>query len=276
MVALGKVEKIWRYLVKGMQGEVFAGFGGVMKNIIRVTALIWIVGFTNTTVAGETEGEIFGGKASGWASLGTDRVFRGESETQTSDVPSLQGSFTWTHDSGIYLGYWAGTNKFDTEPAIYAESGPYVGITNDIGDTGFNYNVFWFQYFYHKDDDSPPNHYSELWMNLSKQFGQVHLNLEVSPTTSDWFNIDGLRGLHVALTPTIKLSQGFSLSGTVGKQRFNNDAFPEWSYWEAGVFYVYQDYKFDLRYHDTNFKPGIDKVSELFEDKLVFTISKNF
>ena len=65
MVALGKVEKIWRYLVKGMQGEVFAGFGGVMKNIIRVTALIWIVGFTNTTVAGETEREIFGGKASG-------------------------------------------------------------------------------------------------------------------------------------------------------------------------------------------------------------------
>lgn len=48
-----------------MQSQVFAGFDGVMKNIIRVTALIWIVGFTNTTVAGETEREIFGGKASG-------------------------------------------------------------------------------------------------------------------------------------------------------------------------------------------------------------------
>ena len=61
-----------------MQSQVFAGFDGVMKNIIRVTALIWIVGFTNTTVAGETEGEIFGGKASGWMSLGTDRVLVSE------------------------------------------------------------------------------------------------------------------------------------------------------------------------------------------------------
>lgn len=247
-----------------------------MKNIFRATVLIWIVGFANNVVAGETEEGLFGGKVSSWVSLGTDRVFRGESETQTSDVPSLQTKFTWTHDSGVFLGYWVGTNKFDVEPGIYAESGPYIGVANAIGDTGFNYNVFWFQYFYHKDDDSAPNHYSELWMNLSKQFGQVHLNLEVTPTTSDWFNIKGLRGLHVGLTPSIKLSQRFSLSGTVGKQMFNNDDFPEWSYWEAGVFYVYEGYKFDLRYHDTDFKPGINQVSELFEDKLVFNISKSF
>jgi len=34
MTVLGKIEKVWRYPVKGMQGEeiseVFTGFGGVM------------------------------------------------------------------------------------------------------------------------------------------------------------------------------------------------------------------------------------------------------
>ncbi|KKM75767.1 hypothetical protein LCGC14_1386940, partial [marine sediment metagenome] len=91
--------------------------------------------------------EVLGGKFSTWVEFASDYVFRGESETNDGKIPSLKAAITWTHSSGIYLGYYAANNLFpgdDSEgnnPKINAIYGPYVGYaTKDIAGTGINYN----------------------------------------------------------------------------------------------------------------------------------------
>jgi hypothetical protein len=92
---------------------------------------------------------VFGGKFSTWIELASDYVFRGESETNSGKIPSLKGSITWTHNSGIYLGLYMANNLFpggdsaQNNPDINAVYGPYIGYaTKDIKETGINYNGF--------------------------------------------------------------------------------------------------------------------------------------
>ena len=76
----------------------------------------------------QNEPGLLGGDFTGWVEFGNERMFRGNSETQNSDILSLQGLLTWTHaDTGLYVGYWEATKKFDIAPDSYAESGPYIG-----------------------------------------------------------------------------------------------------------------------------------------------------
>lgn len=233
---------------------------------------------SSQTDADATEHDFLGGDFSTWVSIGNDRVFRGESETQNTDVPSVQASYTWTHESGFYLGYWGGTNKFDSVPSIYAESGPYVGMAGAIGDTGFNYNIFYFKYYYHGDTQAAFN-YSELWMNLSRQFGDLNVNLEVTPTLTDWFGIDGLDGLNTALTFSYDAGNDWTVSSTVGKQDFDKtsgtNSFPDWVHWDLGVTKAWKGFSIDVRYHDTDFDRS-DDPNEIFQSRLVFNISKSF
>ena len=120
-----------------------------MKNFIKLALLFLTILFTLNVSAYEentqNQSSFLGGDFTGWLEFGNERMFRGNSETQNSDILSLQGLLTWTHaDTGFYLGYWAATNKFDIAPDINAESGPYLGKlgTTKIGRMEFNYNIF--------------------------------------------------------------------------------------------------------------------------------------
>ncbi len=161
-----------------------------------------------------------GGKFSTWMELASDYVFRGESETNDGEIPSIKGSITWTHSSGLYLGYYGANNLFPgndqagNNPFINAIWGPYVGYAKkDIGGTGLNYNGMLFQYVYPGSSDS---NYLEMFNYLDKQFGPVNIKLEYSPTITDWFGVEGLQSHNIAIHPSVSLPHGFTLSGGVG------------------------------------------------------------
>jgi len=254
----------------------------MINNILKSASILTIAAASlgvTTASANTEEHDFLGGDFSGWVSAGTDRVFRGESETDDGKVPSFQGMYTWTHESGFYAGYWAGTNKFGTVPSVYAESGPYIGKFGAIGDTGFNYNIFAFQYYYHGETKEAFD-YAELWINVSRQFGDFNLNLEVTPTLSDWFGIKGLDGLNVALTGKYDAGDGWGFSGTYGKQDFSKtsgaNSFPDWNFWDVGVNKNFGNgWDIDVRYHDTDFEKSADPAGA-WDSKFVVNISRSF
>ncbi|MEX1199277.1 MAG: TorF family putative porin [Methylophaga sp.] len=241
--------------------------------------------------------EVFGGKFSTWVEFASDYVFRGESETNDGDIPSLKGAITWTHNTGVYLGYYLANNMFpgnDSEgnnPKINAIWGPYVGYsTQDIAGTGLNYNGMFFQYVYPGDRDS---NYLEMFNYVDKQFGKVNMKLEYSPTLTDWFGVEDLQSHNIAIHPSYSLPHGFTLSGSLGYQFFNNSG-PnldangngkeelDWTHWSVGISRNVFGFNVDLRYHDTDIKEGkhdfygFDNNHQIVDERYVISVSKSF
>ncbi len=238
-----------------------------------------------------------GGKFSTWVEFASDYVFRGESETNDGDIPSLKAAITWTHPSGFYLGYYGANNLFpgdDAEgnnPHINALWGPYAGYSvKDIGGTGINYNGMFFQYIYPGDRDS---NYLEMFNYVDKQFGRFNLKLEYSPTITDWFGVEDLQSHNVAVHPSVSLPYGLTLSGGVGYQFFDNkgpsldadgDGKEEldWWHWNIGLSRNVFGFNVDVRYHDTDIKKGdhdfygFDSNHQIVDDRVMISVSKSF
>lgn len=240
---------------------------------------------------------VFGGKFSTWVELASDYVFRGESETNDGKIPSIKAAITWTHSSGVYLGYYGANNLFpgdDAEgnnPHINAVWGPYIGYaTKDIAGTGINYNGMFFQYVYPGDRDS---NYLEMFNYIDKQFGRLNLKLEYSPTITDWFGVEDLQSHNVAIHPSWSLPYGFTLSGGVGYQFFNNSGPSldangdgkediDWWHWNVGLSRNVYGFNVDVRYHDTDIKKGehdfygFDSNHQIVDDRVMISVSKSF
>lgn len=241
--------------------------------------------------------EFLGGKFSTWVEFASDYVFRGESETNDGDIPSLKGSITWTHNTGVYLGYYLANNLFpgdDSEgnnPKINAIWGPYIGYTTkNILGSGINYNGMFFQYVYPGDRDS---NYLEMFNYIDKQFGKWNLKLEYSPTITDWFGVEDLQSHNIAIHPSVLLGHGITLSGGVGYQFFDNSG-PSldangngkeelnWTHWNIGISRNMFGFNVDLRYHDTDIKEGehdfygFENNHQIVDERYVISVSKSF
>ena len=66
--------------------------------------------------------------------------------TQTSDNAAIQGGIDYSHESGLYAGTWLSNIDFGGKEN--AEVDLYAGFGNDIGDTGFSYDVGIIYYWY--------------------------------------------------------------------------------------------------------------------------------
>lgn len=240
---------------------------------------------------------LLGGKFTTWVEFASDYVFRGESETNDGKIPSLKAAITWSHPSGLYLGYYGANNLFPggdpagNNPDINAIWGPYIGYsTKDIAGTGINYNGMFFQYVYPGSSDS---NYLEMFNYWDTQIGQLNLKLEYSPTITDWFGVKGLQSHNIAIHPSYALPHNFVLSGGVGYQFFNNhgpnlDANANgkeelnWWHWNVGVSRKMFGYNVDLRYHDTNIKEGhhdfygFPSNHQIVDQRYVISVSKSF
>lgn len=276
-----------------------------MKKLLTA-GLVGLTALSSMSVvaADEAENDFMGGNFTGWVEFGNERMFRGNSETQNSEIPSLQGLLTWTHaDTGIYAGYWMATNKFDLVPSIYAESGPYVGKFGSaaLGNFDFNYNVFIWHYIYHNSDDRvagdsalgnqgaqsqfEPN-YTELWFTANKDVtDDLNIYVEFVPTLDAWFGTKTASGsdnmgYEAAITPTYQLGDGWAINATLGYQWFSNpEVTPvgDWMYGIVGLTKSFNEgWKASLSYHATNVQSGREDPTEIWDDHIVGSISKSF
>lgn len=222
--------------------------------------------------------KLFNGTFSGSLEIATDYVFRGESEVVDGEIPAVKGSFTWTHENGVYAGLFGATNKFESTPDIYAVLAPYIGKSGSFGDSGITYNAFVFHYTYPGVEDMD---YTELWMKVAKEFNGVKLELEVTPTLNDWFGVDGWSGVNYALHPSTTFANGVTLSGSIGYQELSGDGAEGWTHWNLGLSKAFYGLTLDLRYHDTDVTSthkvyGSEQGLKIFEERVVFGITKGF
>lgn len=93
----------------------------------------------------------------------TDYLFRGIS--LTSEDPAIQGSFDYSHSSGLYAGTWASNLSGDTSIEVDA----YAGFANEFGDSGIGYDVSVLHYMY-PGDSGTSSDYTEFFGSLSYSY----------------------------------------------------------------------------------------------------------
>jgi len=80
------------------------------------------------------------------ANLGVQSNYYFRGVTQTDDKAAVSGGIDYNHDSGFYLGTWASNVDFGGKEDMEVDL--YAGFGNDIGDTGFNYDLSVWYYWY--------------------------------------------------------------------------------------------------------------------------------
>ncbi|SFD09337.1 TorF family putative porin [Pseudoalteromonas denitrificans] len=248
-----------------------------MSSLVKLICGISLFVSSLYAVASDDD-ELLNGSFSGSIKIATDYVFRGESEVADGEIPAIQASFTWTHNSGFYTGLFGSTNKFESTPDIYAVIGPYIGQSGELSTSGINYNVFVFHYMYPGADNLD---YTELWIKASKKLGDITYEFEITPTLNDWFGVKGWDGINYAFHPSITLNNDINLSGSIGYQELNGQGAEGWTHWNMGISKAFYGITLDLRYHDTNVDSshkvyGSEQGLKIFDERVVFSISKSF
>ncbi|TMM46436.1 TorF family putative porin [Colwellia ponticola] len=250
----------------------------VTHNINRLLISSMLLSIPFVTLAEQSKDKLFNGTFSGFVEIGTDYVFRGESEVADGDIPAVKASFTWTHEEGYYAGVFSATNKFDSTPDIRAVLAPYIGKFGTFGNSDISYNVFLYHYTYPGVDDMD---YTELWMKVAKDFGPVKIELEVTPTLNDWFGVDGWSGVNYAVHPSKTFENGITLSGSLGYQDLSGEGAQGWTHWNLGLSKDFYGLNIDVRYHDTDVDSshkvyGSEQGQRIFNERFVFSVSKAF
>ncbi len=228
--------------------------------------------------AEQSKEQFLNGTFSGSAGIATDSVFRGESTVADGDIPAISAGFTWTHNDGFYAGVSGATAQYESTPDIRSSLSPYIGKFGTLGDSDITYNVVLYHYTYGGSSDS---NYTELWMEVAKDFGPVNMKLEVTPTLDDWFGAKGWSGVNYAIHPSTTFDNGIKLSGAVGYQDLSGEGAEGWTHWNLGVSTEFHGLTVDLRYHgsdvDSSHKVyGDPQGLKIFDDRIVFGVSKSF
>jgi len=250
----------------------------VIKTANRVLVGTMLLSCPLLASAEQNTEEFLNGTFSGSAGMATDSVFRGESTVADGDIPAISAGFTWTHESGIYTGVSGATAQYESTPDIRSSLSPYIGKFGTFGNTGITYNVVLYHYTYAGSSDS---NYTELWMEVAKDFGPVNMKLEVTPTLDDWFGAEGWSGINYAIHPSTTFDNGITLSGSVGYQDLSGEGAEGWGHWNLGVSKEFYGLNVDFRYHDSTMDSshpvyGDEQGLRIFDSRFVFGVSKSF
>lgn len=146
---------------------------------------------------------------SGSVALFSDYVFRGLS--QTDEKPALQGSFTYTHDSGLYAGVWVSNVDFGDGFGSGTELDTYIGFGTQMTDQlGLDLQLV--RYNYAGLDDNNAFEYNELLVNVNYN--------EIVTGTIGWSNdvfASGENGLYLAVGASYPLSEALAMNANVGR-----------------------------------------------------------
>jgi uncharacterized protein (TIGR02001 family) len=248
---------------------------GAMQRRLGVSALaVAALGLASAAQAQSDDGVDFG-TFGGSASMSTDYVFRGISNTD--EKPQVQVDFNWSHSSGVYAGVWGSNTDFGGDSSV--EIDPYIGYAGSIGDTGFSYDVGYWQYIY--PDSGDDRDYGEFYGIGTYSQGPFYVSPSVWFTPNyfgDDIFADDFTGTAVDVTVGWEFAWGIQASARIGEQTFGSDAPDdlEYTYFDAGVSKNLGGFDLGLRWHGTDGGEELAGDPELADDRLVFSVSRSF
>lgn len=181
--------------------------------------------------------------------------FRSRGIMQTNNKPAIQGGFTLSHSSGLYIGNWNSSISWlsDSDPNVSAPietdffAGYAAAITDDV-----SMDVGLLQYYY---PGSFPGDYVRPYTTeayLAVSYGPVQF--KYSHTLSNLFGIPNSQGSqYYDLSGKFPLGVlGIDLSGHVGYQRVRNFSDASYTDWSLGLSKTWGGFTAALHYVDTN------------------------
>jgi len=193
----------------------------------------------------------------------SDYVYRGI--TQSNENMAVQGGFDYAHDSGFYIGTWG--SSIDWLDKGGAEVDVYAGFANDIGDTGFSYDVGVLQYFYPggkiggEDADTTEGYIGVGWKFLSFKYSYAFTDLFGVPDS------DGSE--YYDLSADFDVGAGFAVGAHVGRQKVEGGG--SYNDWKVGVSKDFLGLSWAVDYIDTD----IDDV-DWADERVVVSVTKSF
>lgn len=222
------------------------------------------------------------GTVSANMALTTDYKFRGLSQTDNNGA--IQGGIDWAHDSGVYAGIWGSNVDFDgttNSGNVWSENleiDTYIGFANDIGDTGFAYDIGYLRYNY--NDDKKSDYGTNEWY-VSGSYSFFTLGYKYA---DDWYGSDE-ESNYVHMGFDFDLPYDVALSATVGKSF--GDAYKkktlgknaEYVDYKIGVSKDYFGLSWDLSYIGSDLSNkechALGYQSNQCDEKVVLSVSKS-
>lgn len=229
-----------------------------------------VAGYAGVTAASGFTGNV---------TFASDYVYRGIS--QTENKPAIQGSITYNHDAGFYVGAWGSNVDFNDGDRSSAEFDLYTGWSGKfpaLQQMGWDLNVLYYAYP-HQAAGSDYD-YVEFTPALSYDFGTFNVNGKVS-YSPDFFGTALEDAFYTQANVGIPLPNNFSLSGHLGYQTAEGNApATDLKYldWSLGVAVKVATIDLGLTLMDTDMKPGEcgtpAGVDHLCDIRAVVTVGK--
>lgn len=224
-------------------------------------AAVVTVGLAGAAQAEEAADDGFPGEFSATAGFFSEYVFRGISFSD--EDPAIQGSLTWTHESGFYAGAWGTNGEFGSGGSI--EIDYYVGYGNEVNGVSYDISVIYYTY----PGDEIDGDYFEIMAKLGYDLGVASVTGGVAyiPSGQDAYaDEDGVylfSDLEVPV-PNTPLTAVFH----VGYTDIGGFDYVDYS---AGIFAAVAGLDIGVQFIDTDIKNNDNADS-----RVVFSISKSF
>lgn len=177
--------------------------------------------------------------------LYSDYIWRGV--TQTNGEAAIQGGFDLSHAStGLYIGNWNSNVVGGTEIDLYG------GVSNELFDSGVNYDIGFIRYLY---PTQGAGNFNEVYGGLSAEIG------EITPGITYWHNPDSGDG-YVDASADLALG-AVTVGGHYGYALLSDDNVEDWGV-NASVSAASLDWS--VAYTD----------SDADKDRVIFGVSKAF
>ena len=217
---------------------------------------------------------------SGAAALGTDYMYRGQS--QTGNNPAVSGTLNYKYTSGgfadVYLGTWASSINFGGN----LELDWYGGLIGAFGDSGLGWEAGFLYYQYPGQNQGDELDFVEGHLGLSYSMPdlpgapsanfKMHFSPEWQLNTGDSLYTEG----NVGFT----LPYSFGLSFHVARQNVDDNATwgtPDWTEWNVYLSRPLGPVVIAVGYQDSNLdKSECFGGSNICEGRAVLSISAGF
>lgn len=188
--------------------------------------LIWVVGFgaalLSTVVFGENNKIFANGELSGNIGVVTQYVYRGGVE---NDDVALQGGLTYSHNSGIFVGYWGSTLNYDSKGRDHGSEHDFsIGYADNLNDD-WAYSTQVMAYVYQNGgytyNDLRTDKRSTTGYDLVNNLSYKNLSLGLSISLAD-ANYGNAGDVYLSAAYRYKLPYDVSLNTSVGAYFYND------------------------------------------------------
>ena len=239
---------------------------------MKLSKLSYAVVVASLMAAGVAQAAV---KTSGSVALTSDYLFRGIS--QSAENMAVQGSFTVTHDTGVYFTAWG--SSISQEATLQGTSSgleldTLLGYAGSHGDVGYDVGVM--RYNYPGADKATTSTYDEAY--ASATYKGAKLGVAYSP---DYFAETG-KFVYVSADYGMAVTDKINATAHVGWNKFDNDGTNAF----LGTSDAYFDYKAGVNTTVEGLGVevayiGSDKIAqsvygENAEGRVVATVSKSF